>query len=256
MNKPKTEDELKKAAEEAAEKSGKDMVDLQSAVKTQTEENAKLLKGMQALAGVVKSQKDAIESMQGSFQKLSDEQGTQRKTPASGNDQDVEALSRKEFLHDVILPELGTMLDTKLKTVSDRLESVSSEFETKAVRDEVSSIRGNRPDFDHWKQEVAKELRGNPNLSVEDAYLLARTRDPDKSKKVDEEIATKQKEEAERSAAEQGSNFGGMRPSGGGEVEERTDMEPDEAADAAWDEVEDALGGREEMQKALGIDTI
>ena len=257
MAKAKTAEELQKAADEAAEQSVKDMAALQATVKAQAEHGDKLLKGMQALAGVVKGQKDAIDKMSGSFTELSQRAAV---APAKGgnsgtSDQDVESLSRKEFLSDVILPQLGGMLDEKLKGISDRLDGVSSDFETKSVRDEVALMRGNRKDFDQWGTEVTKELKKNPSLTVEDAYLLARTRDPDKAKKIDDDIETKEKEAAAK-AAEQGGNFGGMRPSGGGEVEERDDMEQDEAADKAWEDVEESLGGKAEMDKALGTDLL
>ncbi len=243
----------KKAAEEK-EAAEKQLTELTTAVKAQSAENEKLLRGMQALAGVVKSQKDVVERMQTSFEESATNQGKQN-SGSGASDQDVEALSRKEFLQDVILPQFSSMLDDKLKGVSDRLEHVSSEFETKSVRDEVSTVRESRADFDSWKEEVARELKSNPNLSIEDAYLLAKTRDPEKVTKIDAEIV-KKKEDAERSSAAKGSVFGGMRPSGGGEVEKRDDMNQEEAADTAWQEVEEALGGKAEMNKALGMESL
>ena len=256
MAKAKTEDELKKAAEEAAAKSLKDMTDLQAAVKTQADENAKLLRGMQALAGVVKTQKDSLDKMTSSFEDLSTRSANQDKPGSSDANQDVEALSRKEFLQDVILPQIGNIFDEKLKGISEKLENVSSDFESKNIRDEVKALQGNRSDFNDWKGEIAAELKKNSALSVEDAYLLARTRDPDKARKIDDDLATKAKEEAAKKAAEQGGNFGGMRPSGGGDIEERDDMDEGEAAEKAWEDVEESLGGKAELDKALGIDTL
>ena len=255
MAKAKTAEELQKLADEAAEQGVKDMAALQATVKAQAEQNDKLLKGMQALAGVVKGQKDAIDKMSGSFEDLTKRAAAPAPSNSGASDQDVEALSRKEFLADVIMPQLGGLLDDKLKGINARLENVSSDFETKSVRDEVALMRGNRKDFDQWGAEVTKELKKNPNLTVEDAYLLAKTRDPDKAKKIDDDIETKEKEAAAK-VAEQGSTFGGMRPSGGGEVEERDDMDQNEAADKAWEDVEESLGGKAEMDKALGMDTL
>ncbi len=245
----------KKAAEESTAKDAKVIADLQATVKAQAEQSDKLMKGMQALAGVVKGQKDSVEKLAESFES-STKVKPASSSSSSNSDTDVESLSRKEFLNDVIIPQFGSILDEKLKGMTDRLDSVHSDFETKSVKDEVATLRGNRPDFDSWKEEVAGELRKNPHLSVEDAYLLARTRDPEKSSKIDkeaEDAKVKAKEDEERSSSTKGS-FGGMRPSGGGEIEERDDMNIEEAAESAWKEVEDALGGKAGMDQSLGME--
>jgi hypothetical protein len=227
----------------------KAVTDALAAEKTERES---MLNGLRQLAQVVKGQRDVIENLQ----KAPARTEPDPKKASKANDQDIEALSRKDFLG-IIMGEVGDLLDDKLKGISDRVESVSSEFETKSVREEVQRAEGKFKDFASWKTEVAQELKRVPDLSVEDAYFLAKQKHPDKAVEIQKGLdkAEKEEEEARRASTQGRSPFGGMRPSGGGEVNERDDMEPDEAAEKAWEDIEESLGGKSELNKVLGMET-
>lgn len=238
-------DPAKKGTEEP--QGNKDLEELKAALKKESEERGKMLQGLQSMALLLKNQGAAIE-------KLSKAPEPAKATPAKkspGNDQDLEALSRKDFMA-VMFDGFSDVLEEKLKGISDRMETLSNDLESTSATSEVERVRSKHKDFDNWKAEVSKELQRVPDMSVEDALLLAKSKNPEKVDQLRKE-AEKQDAEA-RKASEQGSKqpFGGMRPSGGGEIEERTDMDDEESAEKAWEDLQESVGGEAELNKMFG----
>jgi hypothetical protein len=74
---------------------------------------------------------------------------------------------------------LGGVLDKKLGTLSERLgelESLASSAKNQEAAKAIKAARERFSDFDQYSQDTAQILRKNQDLSIDEAYILAKTR--------------------------------------------------------------------------------
>ncbi len=192
--------------------------------------------------GVQKAVKDAIHEVSGE-QREAVAADAARKAAAEAdedNDQtedvDLESLSRNELVNH-LEKGFGKTLSKALKPILDRLESTSTDVETDRVRREFTKAKEDFPDFMEWKDEMREIITAHPELSAEDIYLLARAKNPEKVKEVDEKLEEDKGEEGEKKLSERKRAFGGLTPTSGTSLEKDGKKQPKEAATAAWDEV-------------------
>lgn len=162
-------------------------------------------------------------------------------------DVDFDELDNKQ-LADTLTQNILKQIDKKLKGFSEdvnkKVSSTSEEVSKEKLRREVADAREKFKDFDEFKDDIGKLVKQYPNLAVEDLYLLAKQKNPDKVKELEEKrVEEKQKEEKETK-----SRFGGLTPTSSRETTSKGTMEKGEAAEAAWDEVmsdipADLIGG-------------
>lgn len=152
------------------------------------------------------------------------------------NDIDLERLSRSELVN-FINKGLSKTLSKVLKPIQDRLESTSTDAEVDRVRREFAKANEDFPDFMEWKEEMRGIISLHPELSAEDVYLLARAKNPDKVKEVNEKLQEGKGEKDEKALSERKRAFGGLTPTSGISLEKDGKKQPKEAAGAAWDEV-------------------
>ena len=118
------------------------------------------------------------------------------------SDGDLEKLSRADFM-DYILAQLK---EEVVKPIGERLDKGDTNARVKELNEQLSAARAKHKDFDtFWDDDGAKGiLRQNPTLSIEDAYELAKTKNPEKVK----EIETKEKEAEEEKRKEEAEKEG------------------------------------------------
>jgi len=177
------------------------------------------------------------------------EGGVPSHAPPNLKNEDLETMSRKELV-DMILNGVTNVVDGKLgqitKDLGGQIADTRNETNRERIQREVDAARGKYKDFNEWRDEMQMQVKKNPMLSAEEAYILAKSGDSKKAKELDEKYAKLEAEEkaksGEGSGARDKGGFGGMRPGTGERSNKRSDMKPDEAAEAAWDEI---FGGRE-----------
>lgn len=223
---------------------------------------ADLQKSLEALQGMIK---DLPKGMQEGFRgALTDFQRTQlelmekqNSKPAADDDEDekvdLDKLDRSEFAQ-WMLKGVMKEVNKALQPIGDAIKETRENQSKADVRREFEQVRAKNPDFDKWKPEMAKLYEANPSLGAQDLYDLAKTRNPDKVKELADEAAKDGKDGNEDKKDKKASPFGGFFPTNtpsGEEGKAATDMEPKDAAEAAWEsamsEVPDAV-----MQQFLG----
>lgn len=206
-----------------------------------------LAKKLESIVGVVdtlaKSQANLQKSVQESLGALSTsikdlaERGAGKQGSADDADEDdlladadLENLSRKDFLS-VIMGNMDKMLKNFGKSVEDKVTNVSSRLDNKDIELEFKEVTAKYKDFTEWGPEIKKLINESPGLSLERAYKLARQEFPDKAKEVDEKFKDPNDGKDKKSTG-----FGGLTPTSGRSTDKPTDMDPKDAAEAAWDE--------------------
>lgn len=205
----------------------------------------------------VKNQTDAAKKAALAAAKADKEK---KDAPASGDD--LDGMSGSQLA--------GYMLDQMkvlLTPVSDRISQEADSTEAGKARASLEAAVKKYPDFIDFKNEIQLELKGNPYLTPEQAYLLAKNNNPEKvealetktqerkeadDKKTAEtkeaEDKVKMKETADKVTGElfgdAAGSFGGLHPTSGegSGGTQKQDMTTDEASDAAWVEVFGASG--------------
>lgn len=148
---------------------------------------------------------------------------------------DVDSLSRKELIaHINKMNEKG--LARVLKPLMKQIEGLSNQTEADRMKQEFVAAKAKYSDLPQWKDELLANMKRNKDLSVEDAYLLARSKNPDKAKEIDTKAA-QEAEEKERTENPK-KPFGGLMPTSGVKSEDDNTgkMDQTEASEKAWDQ--------------------
>jgi hypothetical protein len=154
--------------------------------------------------------------------------------PARGDDDDVnlETMTRQEYAN-YILKQAESRLVDPVK--AEQAADVQKRDRDEAKR-QIDAAAGKHGDFWEFREEMKSIVNELPDINIEDAYVLAKSRNPDKASLVDERIAKKKKEEKkEEEKKEDEPKYGGLLPTSTTSKRSST-MKPDEAAEAAWSE--------------------
>ena len=123
---------------------------------------------------------------------------------------------------------IKTEIVPHMKALRDGLGSVDAATAVQAMRSKYK-------DFDVWTPEVEKIVKDSKGvIDLDDAYQLARVKNPAKAKEQDDKLAKTQADDAAKS-------FGGMKPTGSPQRVEKQDMSEADAAETAWNEVMGSL---------------
>lgn len=150
--------------------------------------------------------------------------------------QDLERLGRNEFM-ELMLGKFSDIVDSKMKPVSDQVGNIEKTQSSMTVDQQIKGvIDSGAKDFWEWKDEIGKKVKENPYLNAQEAYDLVRLANPTKAKEMDEKfVKVDVKEETKK---EGDLTFGGLTPtSSGSRTEGASEMDGDDAADAAWDKI-------------------
>ena len=226
-------DETKEEREkrEAKEKEIKEEKDRQNQL---SETLSKLSTGIEALATGFGALGDKIDGM-----KPGEKKDDKKKEDFS----DIESLNRKDFLG-VILKEVGGLLEDKISPLTDKIGGVEKSASQKGIAEQVKQSQDGHKDFWDWKEEMGAEVKKNPYLTPEDAYVLARTGNSKKAKEMDEKYEDKKNAGAggeDKERLEKVGPFGGLTPTSGKTVPSEN-MSTADAAESSWNEI---FGGDE-----------
>lgn len=206
--------------------------------------------GLQSFA----EQQQAMQQRQQRSQKQTkqtDNSGSDDK-PKEVSEADLEKMSRAQF-GNYIMKQIGSMIDEKLQPVQESLSTNVEETQRERVREAYQKAREAHPDFDKWKDEMSAIIEKQGYMDPEDLYLLARSKNPEKAKEVDEELEASSKGNGEDKTKDEKANqdesdttqkggfpFHGLMPTSGtaGEGGDETDFKTTkDAAEAAFDEI-------------------
>jgi len=153
-----------------------------------------------------------------------------------------------------MLKKVEKLLDAKVTPLSKDIDKVDKGTRLKDLQRQIEKLESRHPDFMDWREDIAEIAKNNPNISPQDAYDLARLRNPDRAKELDEKYKPADVKEAEKKAAEakKKSPFGGLLPTSGKRAEAKTNLDEDKAAELAWQETfgtdGDILSGDEKIE--------
>jgi len=165
------------------------------------------------------------------------------------SDDDLETMPRAQLVQHItqtVMKGMGKQINeltTALKTVDGRVTDATS-------RQQVEDFKKDHSDLLEWREEIGKVFKEGRANNVADAYLLVRTADPDKAKKMDVKYAPpdpnkdkgKDKDEGFKGVFK-GFNTGGSAKNG----DKTTKMKSSDAAAAAWDEATAGIPGIEQF---------
>lgn len=222
----KTEEEKKAAEEKKAEEA-----------KAAEDAKKKAAEGPtpDQLVAAVRYLKGQNETLAARVEELSKSPKTVVVKGGSEEDLDLETLSREEFMKHIFAQAEKSIV----KPIREQLAGKDEADTRAAVRDQIRVATESYGDFWEFEAEIKGALETHPNLSIDEAYHLARGKNSDKASAIDakaaEVKAAAAKKEAETKAAEKGKQFGGLLPTSGQSTKSEH-MEAGDAAEAAWEE--------------------
>lgn len=230
----KKEDDAKKKEEEEARKKKAAEEDTQPMTKGEAKQIIlavqQLHKNMQTLQGGFETRVKALED--GSA-KPDPKKEPEKRTPKKGAD--LERMDRQELVSH-ILEEVGGMLKENIQGLEERLGTTDEEVQRDRARNQIKEAAEKHPDFYDWKDQIQTILRDHPDLNIEDAYTLARSKDSDRAAAIDKKLEERRQEEAKKDEPKkEETRFGGLFATSGS-AERNEKMSPEAAAEAAWEE--------------------
>jgi hypothetical protein len=158
---------------------------------------------------------------------------------------DMETLTRAQFAQLVTDRIIKAVNKQVVSPLSDKMNTLSSSVEARAINSQVKELAVQRKDFWEWKEEMVTLAQRHRSLSPEELYDMARLKDPAKAKEMDKKFKMNGDDEEEGKGKPIKLSFGGLPPSGstGGKKTENSRMAPKEAGEAAWEATVKALGG-------------
>lgn len=213
---------------------GKQLEGLKTTLKTLGE----VITGMSTAMKEFDDRFDAIDGRFETFERKPDK----KETSGDGN-VDLETLDRKEYMNHIMTQFTG-LLDQKLKPLGESINTVRTTTETKELAAELTKAKENITDFEEWAKETAQIYRASGTVTIPEAYEIARRRNPDKAKEMDEKYKMGEFDEKKKSEEKEKNPddvFGGLLPTSGVTVPSEG-MSKEAAGEAAWNKV---FGGGE-----------
>lgn len=156
-----------------------------------------------------------------------------KKEDDKSDDVDLEKMSRADFANHLRKTFTGD-LKSVLEPVLRGFDGVRTEAGRTRLELDVSEAEEKYPDLWDFEDEIKAELKQRPDLSVDEAYHLARAHNPDKTKEVVEKQEKESKLAKEKEEADKAADFLGFTPTSGKYAVDKV-MDPDKAASTAWD---------------------
>ena len=185
-------------------------------------------------------QKKFQEGIDAKFAELKSEPKKGDDTPPDDDDkirapdkgEDLETLSRADFMARVV----DAVKEGLIAPLQKRFADAEDRIEGRAVRDDLDKVSTKYKDFWSWHEEIRKHLDEKPNLSVDEAYHLARAANPEKRQKLDADAGKVEEEKVAEADKAKEQEYGGLFPTSG--MSHKTEeMSREEASEAAWKEV-------------------
>ena len=195
---------------------------------------------VKGIALLVQNQATAQTKMQGDFtEAMKTLAESQKPKPASLEDQQdaINDLDNSGLLQ-LVVSEVGKVVDSKLGTVADDLKKTNQDINDTRLTGQLRELMNDNPDFLDWKSEMAAIAKENPTLSMERIYKLAKLEDPDKA----EDLKKKYSDDDDDTKGD----FISLMPTGGAYDDSDEKPTKEEAAEKAWEETVAQFPGLEQ----------
>jgi hypothetical protein len=146
---------------------------------------------------------------------------------------DLEKMSRAEFASH-LQKEFAGEVKTLIEPILSGFSTLKNETGRTRLEIDVSEAEEKFGDLWDFEDEIKHELKRRPDLSVDEAYHLAKANNPDKTKEVDEKTQKAKNEAEKKEEDEKANEFLGFTPTSGKYAPDKA-MDADKAASAAWD---------------------
>lgn len=203
---------------------------------------AEVLKGLkESISSLPQSMQESVSrGVTASLQRMQEEAAQKdddedEEDEKSSGDSDLESMDRSQFanyLVGVIKREVGKdFKEISKRQQEDRLASARDKLQT-----QLKEAQANHPDFLLYKNEIASLAETYSDLTPEDLYILAKARNPEKTREIEEKNAEEKKKKEEEEHKAQRQRFAGLTPTSGVSIANSGKMSQADAANAAWDE--------------------
>lgn len=161
--------------------------------------------------------------------------GEERDKPKPKEDDkevNLETMTRNEFMgHMLKAVEEHVATPIKQQQADDEQRRFNSE-----ARSQIEKASSTHADFWDFKDEIKVIIDEHPNLDIEDAYVLARSKSPDKASLIDTKAAEEEAKAKAEEEKEAEPKYGGLLPTSGN-TKRSQHMKSEDAAEAAWNEL-------------------
>ncbi len=147
---------------------------------------------------------------------------------------DYEKLSPKQLVDLAsakTVKQVEKLLKGFAKDTTKEITSTKRLVNNETLKNEIKEARGKYTDLDEYKEEIGKLAKTYKNLGVEDLYLLAKAKSPDKVKELEEKKKSEKSEEDQKKKP----RFGGLTPTSSLETSNKGKMSKKDAMEAAWE---------------------
>lgn len=174
---------------------------------TKEDPNKLIIESLNELKKAVSGNQEAVKQIN---EHLSTLKKPNKETSKDDNDDDLpsnlELLDRKDFMN-IIIKKISKLVEDQVKPVSEKTRSIEESTQLEQLRKERDELRGKHKDFDEWRDEMKGLFKQNPYLTMKQAYILAKSSDPKKAKKLEDKYA-----EVDDDNDAKGKKFGGLTP--------------------------------------------
>lgn len=203
--------------------------------------------GMAAVLNAMKQLNTNMETMGTGLAALNEKvESVGQKSKGSTDDDDdgdvsLEHMSNTELVQHM-LKQTTKQFGEMLQPVKEMLENTSNTSNKTAAAVEVREVAAEHKDFWKWQEEMKAIAQEHPNLSIKRIYNLARSENPEKAAKVDEELKAEENKGKEGDQGDKGKGgFGGFTPTSGRsqalDAGKEGNLDANKAAQSAWDKV-------------------
>ncbi len=198
------------------------------------EQFEQLADGMKALAA-------GMQTLQESNAKINERMDAVAKSPVdddddagglNSDDADLEGMSRTDFANSII-DRVAKAVNKQIKEVSNSVEDVRKDSNTKSLEMEVEKLEGKHKDFWDWQPEIRALAKENSGTSVARLYNMAKQENPEKLAELDKKYKKNDGKGGDSSGKKE--NFGGLMPTSS-TMESNDKMDKKSAAEKAFDE--------------------
>lgn len=164
---------------------------------------------------------------------------------------DLETMDRSQFAAHIV----KTVQKDVVAPLQATLTQSGKRIEVSEAKQQLETALEKHGDFMEFREGIATVVKENPNLSLDQAYVLAKNAAPEKVKELDDAAAVEAAEkkkvaDADKPQIRQFSNelpFGGLTPTSG-VVTTDENMDSRKAGNVAWEKVSAKLGQPAEAQ--------
>lgn len=188
---------------------------------------------VQAIAGLSDGQKSMSDNFITALNNLGKEPAEDRPAPT---EDELEKMDRSEFAQ-VIAAQVAKPLQDEIIELKQNLKNITEQNTSAVSSLAVGHHELANPEFKVWKDEVLKIMAQYEGMSVNDAIVLAKEKNPEKVKELADKDKSDEPTESNLSVL-----FGGLEPADSSEESASDDKKDfNKAANDAWDKVMGAV---------------